>query len=324
MSSLPGHDALKALCSCEACSQGLKDQCKLNQLASDHERVVVFLLEHSAWDVLEVGSYGYFVPCHKIVLCYWSSVIRDALYNTTQPVQRLSIEFEPSTHSRILWGMVVMWCYSGMIIQPAIMNPAAVGHQSTLESAWNAAVMLHMPELANHCMRLVFVKYTYAPSVWGGDTTRAEPDPWSCPVDVNGPRQLLKFNRNSMNHQKLFHFVEDFFLIRGPLNPRARAQASQETIESWEQALKDDAAFGQWIEFLGGLEHEIHGPILPTHFRQWHKYFLRVPRRDILDWARQYDAVMSSLQGEKLELKGHWRLLNTGDDTWTFSSEELA
>lgn len=248
-----------------------------------------------------------YVTVHASLLCYWSATIRRTVYQQDKPIVTLWIDFyENRDRSIVIWRNIVQWCYTGTLQDGWNHSDATMGRKDEIEVLWNAAVSLEMYELANHCMRLVFLKYTW------GVAARADPaakcGPRDCPVEATGPYQVFRNNSKGVNLHRLLWFMEDFLFARGPLTEKASQKASRETVQSWEHLMKYDESFRDWINNFGGKAHDRQLAVLPTHFNQWRRYLfpasLMYPP-DLSVWVTEHNYRVQK-QGEAIELVGRW------------------
>ncbi|KAI0889625.1 uncharacterized protein GGS22DRAFT_194035 [Annulohypoxylon maeteangense] len=277
--------------------------------------------------MLEIGYTAYqqkhYVTCHSSLLCYWSATIRDAVYAQANPVRCIWIEFEHKDEQiTALWKQVVQWCYTGRLFDPTSGSDASIGTADDIELIWNVAVSLEMNELANYCMHLIIVKYSWG--ITSRDTLNKKIHPRDSPYDAWGPYHVfINCYKLGVRHRKLLEFMEEFIGACGPLAPRKRARASPATQQSWQTTCGDNEDFRDWIEQLGGLEHERVEAVLPTHSNQWDTYMIpahpRVPD-NIHQWSEAHDA-NTQWDSNPVDLMGAYG--NAGDAQgpdfqWTF------
>ncbi|KAI0378010.1 hypothetical protein F5Y04DRAFT_291471 [Hypomontagnella monticulosa] len=317
---------LMQYCTCEACLHDSRDLCELIANRAEHLQVVSTLLTYDPADMIFVGydisQQDACISIHANILCYWSPTIRNAVYQSPEPVSFFWIDFsETRGRSMSVWKHIVQWCYTGRLLDEVTLSDATIGSGDDIESLWSAAASLEMYELCNYCLRLIIIKYT-----WGIGAV-ADPGarflPRDCPYDAYGAYFVFKSRRRGAKFQRLVRFFQDLLMARGPTHPAARALANDHATWTWATYANRDEEFGAWITDLGGVDHDYRNGILPTHFNQWHKYqFQILPRvpSNAQQWAVAHServaqgAAMVSLQGE-------WRRLGEGlfaSDEWLF------
>ncbi|KAI1372634.1 hypothetical protein F4677DRAFT_462796 [Hypoxylon crocopeplum] len=255
----------------------------------------------------KVDHDNYMVACHTGLLCYWSGAIRRAVYRQRRPVTNIWINFREATGRDVyIWPQVIQWCYTGKLLDMTTCSDAIIGSYDDIEMLWNAVISLEMYELANYIMRLVFVKYTWGLSARTDATVKCNPR--DCPFEASGAFHVFEYNRRGYGSTRLFLFIEDLIKARAPLARETRRQASQATIDSWLSFTRRDEGFREWIEGLGGLDHDNDAAVLPTHFNQWRYYMVPTLSRlspTLQHWAVRHNENIGR-EGEELALAADW------------------
>ncbi|KAK6953967.1 hypothetical protein Daesc_003929 [Daldinia eschscholtzii] len=327
MSGLPTGSELINYCTCEACSYGLKRQCEINTQLFEHQQVVATILANGSPRMISIGfavrRERHHVTCHASLLCYWSPVIKRAIERARNPVSAIWLSFgETGRRAIIIWKQIIQWCYIGRLMDPSDLSDATIGHNSDIEALWNAAVTLDMHELANYCLRLIVIKYTWG--LGARSDTKFEFNPRDCPFDASGLYEIFTKNQRGFMFRKLLHFAEDLVSARGPLTQGAIGHVSPAALQMWTDLMNRDEAFRQWIDKLGGLEHDKENAVLPTHYNQWAKYEVPVIRKhpaNVQDWVDENTELLEQV-GEPVTLLGMWQLRGEGEegasDYWKF------
>ncbi|KAI2472395.1 hypothetical protein F4781DRAFT_445353 [Annulohypoxylon bovei var. microspora] len=310
MSGLPSYSVLSNFCTCENCLYGYKESCKLTRMHHRHSQTVGVILASGSHRMLEIGftanNERHYVTCHSSLICYWSATIRNAIYPRPNPIHRIWIDFEQNGEQTIvLWKQIVQWCYTGKLFDPNNIGDASIGYDDDIEMLWTAAISLEMNELANYCMHLIIMKYSWGFSARANPTQKIHPR--DCPFDARGPyHAFIKCHKLGIKHRKLLEFMEGLISAGGPMATRKRKRANNGTIQSWLNLLDADEDFRDWVDLLGGVENERSDAVLPTHFNQWHRYMVPLlPRfpENIHEWSALHDAMTKS-EGHLVELHG--------------------
>ncbi|KAI1806670.1 hypothetical protein F4811DRAFT_119840 [Daldinia bambusicola] len=350
MSGMPTSSELIKYCTCEPCSYGLKRQCEMNRVLFEHQQIVGTILANGSQKIITIGfavhRQRHQVTCHASLLCYWSPVIKRAIERARSPVNAIWLSFgETGRRAIMLWKQIIQWCYVGRLMDPSDLSDATIGYNSDIEALWNAAITLDMHELANYCLRLIVIKYTWGLAV--RSDTRFEFHPRDCPFDAAGLYEIFGNNQRGFKLRTLLRFAEDLLRARGPLTPGAVGHVSPAALQKWTDLMNRDEAFRQWIEGLGGLEHENENAnnnnnnsnnnqqqqqratILPTHFNQWGKYEVPVLRKhpaNIQDWIDKNKELLHKA-GTPKTLLGIWQVegrAESATDYWEFLAVRLA
>ncbi|KAI1659696.1 hypothetical protein F4813DRAFT_401304 [Daldinia decipiens] len=326
MSGLPTGSEFIKYCTCEACSYGLKGQCEVSRELFEHTQVVATILANGSQRMIAIG-YGvrrerHHVTCHASLLCYWSPVIKKAIERSRKPVSAFWISFgENGRRAIMIWKQIIQWCYVGRLMDPSDVSDATIGHNSDIEALWNAAITLEMHELANYCLRLIVIKYTWGLGV--RSDTRFEFNPRDCPFDAAGLYEVFIQNQRGYLYRKLLGFMEDLLTVRGPLTPGAMEHVSPAAMQKWTDLMHRHPRFCEWINNLGGLEHNNQNAVLPTHFNQWAKYRVPVMSKvpaNVQDWVDENKELLEK-EGESVTLMAMWQRHGDGEtasDRWEF------
>ncbi|KAF3066522.1 hypothetical protein GL218_09056 [Daldinia childiae] len=326
MSGMPTGSEFIKYCTCEPCSYGLKGQCEVSRELYEHTQVVAAILANGSQRMIAIGYAvrrdRYHVTCHASLLCYWSPVIKNAMERESNPVSAFWIAFgENGRRAIMIWKQIIQWCYVGRLMDPSDSSDATIGHNSDIEALWHAALTLEMHELANYCLRLIVIKYTWGLSV--RSDTRVEFNPRDCPFDAAGLYEVFLQNQRGRFHRKLLLFMEDLLTARGPLTPGAMEHVSPAAMQKWTDLMYRHPRFSQWINRFGGLEHNNQNAILPTHFNQWAKYRVPVTPKvpaNVQDWVDENKEALRK-EGHSVTLMARWRREGEGEnasDHWQF------
>ncbi|KAI1204240.1 uncharacterized protein F4807DRAFT_472391 [Annulohypoxylon truncatum] len=325
MSGLPNYSALSSYCTCEQCLYGCQESC----VRVDSRDLTWQSLANSRHKMLEIGftinQQKHYVTCHSSLLCYWSATIKNAVYSQANPVHRIWIESEQKDEKAIaVWSQIVQWCYTGRLFDPSNVSDASIGSTDDIEVLWTVAISLEMNELANYCMRLIIMKYSWGFSTRANSAKKIHPR--DCPFDAWGPyHAFVNCYKLGNKNRQLLEFMEELISAGGPLAPRKRERANPATIQSWHTVLEEDEDFHDWINLLGGVEHEAAEAILPTHFNQWDTYMVplqpRIPE-NIRNWSEAHDAKTQRV-GQLIDLRGTYQNQGNPQDPdyqWMFQA----